>query len=54
MFLNSDTNSYERPSFKRMDKCKSPQYKTAAIPCYYEAGQSIPDIVADNIIESGV
>ncbi|KAK2191031.1 hypothetical protein NP493_62g04007 [Ridgeia piscesae] len=54
VFLNSDTNSYERPSFKRMDKCKSPQYKTAVIPCYYEAGQSIPDIVADNIIESGV
>ncbi|KAI0209181.1 hypothetical protein LSAT2_006151 [Lamellibrachia satsuma] len=53
VFLNKD-NSYERPSFKRIDTDKSPPYKTATIPCYYEAGQAIPDIVADNIIESGV
>ena len=45
---------YERPTYNRIDACESSLCKTAAIPCYYEAGRAFPDIVADNVVESGV
>ena len=54
VLLSRDNNSYERPNFTRIDACESSLCKTAAIPCYYEAGRAIPDIVADNVVESGV